>query len=224
MAIVLDLWADLSGAVLPYAGENAPEGWLMCFGQEVSRDTYSNLFAAIGVTHGAGDGETTFVLPDGRGRVIAGVDDMGGVAATRLTQAAVGFDATLLGAAGGGQTQTLTTAHMPTHNHNLSDPGHGHGVNDPTHAHGVADPGHTHGHNALVQGQTSTTGGGSFGISSGVGAATISAAGTGIGIYGAYTGITVAGAGTGITIQDAGGGAPHSIMQPTLMLNHIIKI
>src|SRR5690606_19275689 len=48
------------GAVIPFAGTNAPTGWLFCHGQEVSRTTYARLFAVIGTTYGAGDGSTTF--------------------------------------------------------------------------------------------------------------------------------------------------------------------
>lgn len=60
--------------VAPYAGSTAPTGWLMCDGAAVSRDTYADLFAAIGETFGEGDGETTFNLPksDGRGIIGAG--------------------------------------------------------------------------------------------------------------------------------------------------------
>ena len=74
-----------AGVVLPYAGSSAPAGWLLCHGQNVSRTVYAALFAAIGTTYGIGDGTTTFGLPDVRGRVIAGEDDMGGTNAQRLT-------------------------------------------------------------------------------------------------------------------------------------------
>jgi len=56
------------GVVLPFAGTSAPAGFLLCGGQAVSRATYAALFAAIGTTFGAGDGSTTFNLPDLRGR------------------------------------------------------------------------------------------------------------------------------------------------------------
>lgn len=65
----------------PFAGTAAPSGWLLCFGQAVSRSTYAALFAAIGTLYGAGDGSTTFNLPDCRGRSPFGKDDMGGTAA-----------------------------------------------------------------------------------------------------------------------------------------------
>ena len=60
------------GAVIPYAGSSAPDGWLLCDGRTVSRTTYAALFAVIGVTYGAGDGNTTFALPNLQGRVAAG--------------------------------------------------------------------------------------------------------------------------------------------------------
>lgn len=51
-----------------------PPGWLFCDGSAVSRTTYAALFAAIGTAHGDGDGESTFALPDYRGRFMRGVD------------------------------------------------------------------------------------------------------------------------------------------------------
>ena len=85
----------------------------------VSRATYSDLFAAIGTTYGAGDGSTTFNLPDLRGRVAAGRDDMGGSAANRITNGGSGIVGTTLGAAGGAETHTLTTAQIPSHSHTI---------------------------------------------------------------------------------------------------------
>lgn len=106
-----------AGSVFDYAGSTAPSGYLLCFGQAVSRSTYSDLFTAIGTTFGSGDGSTTFNLPDLRGRVAAGKDDMGGSAANRITSGGSGITGTTLGAAGGTQTHTLTTAEMPSHTH-----------------------------------------------------------------------------------------------------------
>lgn len=62
------------GMIAPYAGKTAPEGWLLCDGSAVSRTTYADLYAAIGTTYGAGNGSTTFALPDLRGRVPAGAN------------------------------------------------------------------------------------------------------------------------------------------------------
>ena len=53
-----------TGAILPYGGATAPTGYLMCDGSAVSRTTYSALFAVLGTTYGAGDGSTTFNLPN----------------------------------------------------------------------------------------------------------------------------------------------------------------
>lgn len=111
------------GVVVPYAGASAPSGWLFCYGQNVSRTTYASLFAALGTTYGAGDGSTTFGLPDLRGRVMAGRDNMGGSAAGRLTNSGTGnpgIDGSTLGAAGGADRHSLSTAQMPSHNHAIN--------------------------------------------------------------------------------------------------------
>ena len=149
-----------AGVVLPYAGPTAPSGWLLCQGQTVSRTTYSDLFAAIGTTYGAGDGSTTFVLPDLGGRVPAGKE----ATATRLTTAGSGVDGATLGATGGAQTHTLTIAQMPAHDHN------GNGYTDRNTGGGGTDQ-------VLIKNRTGP----------------------------------------------AGGGAAHNNVQPTIVLNYIIK-
>src|SRR5262249_44557947 len=127
------------GVALPYFGVTAPSSaFALPFGQAISRTTYVNLFNLIATTYGAGDGSTTFNLPDLRGYLLAGKDDMGGAVASRITAGASGIDGTVLGAAGGAQTVTLITAQMPAHAHGVNDPTHSHGVSDPTHAHSVA--------------------------------------------------------------------------------------
>jgi microcystin-dependent protein len=73
------------GSVMSFAGASAPTGWLFCAGQAVSRVTYADLFTVIGITYGSGDGASTFNVPDLRGRLVAGKDDMGGVSANRLS-------------------------------------------------------------------------------------------------------------------------------------------
>lgn len=102
------------GAILDYAGSSAPNSnYALCFGQAISRSTYSTLFAIIGTTYGAGNGTTTFNIPDLRGRTVSGYDNMGGVTAGRISVAGGNFDGTVLGAAGGSQNHTITQAELP---------------------------------------------------------------------------------------------------------------
>lgn len=87
------------GAVQAFAMSTAPPGWLKANGAAISRTTYAALFAAIGTTFGAGDGSTTFNLPDLRGEFVRGWDDGRGVDSGRV-----------FGAGQSGQ--------MPEHSHN----------------------------------------------------------------------------------------------------------
>lgn len=180
------------GLVVPYAGPSAPAGWLLCYGQAVSRTTYAALFAAISTTYGAGDTSTTFNLPDLRGRVVAGQDDMGGTSANRLTNQSGGLDGDTLGDTGGSETHTLTEAQLAAHDHNITDPTHGH-------------PGSTTTGDAIgSDGPDKIIGGGS--------------------VYNQPQGtVTIAAAATGITVNNAGGGEAHNNVQPTIILNYLIK-
>jgi microcystin-dependent protein len=99
---LLDVEGD-TGEVKPFAGATVPAGHLLCFGQTISRTAYAGLFAVLGTTYGAGDGSTTFNLPDLRGIVVAGKDDMGGTNANRLSSV---MASTTLGAGGGQQTES----------------------------------------------------------------------------------------------------------------------
>lgn len=107
-----------AGVMAPFAGTAAPAGYLACDGSAVSRTTYAALYAAIGTTYGAGDGSTTFNLPDLERRAIVGA---GGTATSVLGNT--------VGATGGSETHTLTTSEMPRHTHGISsEPSHTHGV------------------------------------------------------------------------------------------------
>lgn len=104
------------GGVIDYFGSSSPNSaFVLPSGQAVSRTTYATLFSLFGTTYGSGDGSTTFNVPDLRGRVVAGKDDMGGSAASRLsgTSITTGGGATTLGGSGGAETKTLLTANLP---------------------------------------------------------------------------------------------------------------
>lgn len=88
------------GVILPFSGTSVPAGWLLCFGQSISRSLYPELFAVIGVQYGSSSG-TTFNVPDLRGRVVAGRDNMGGTSSNRISADVLGENPNNLGAAGG---------------------------------------------------------------------------------------------------------------------------
>ena len=77
-----------SGVVFPFAGTTAPYGYLVCDGSAVSRSDYSALFVSLGsgTLHGAGDGLTTFNLPDYRGKFMRGVDGTAGNDPDKVTR------------------------------------------------------------------------------------------------------------------------------------------
>lgn len=70
------------GSIFWLAAQTAPEGYLICDGSAVSRTEYADLFAAIGTTFGAGDGSTTFALPNLRAAFIRGAGSQNGYSAT----------------------------------------------------------------------------------------------------------------------------------------------
>jgi microcystin-dependent protein len=101
----------LTGSIIAYAGTATPSGYLECNGSNVSRATYAALFSAVGVTWGAGDGTTTFTLPDLRRRTMIG---KGGTAGSGSPGIAVGNS-------GGTEVSSfsLVLSQLPSHNHHV---------------------------------------------------------------------------------------------------------
>lgn len=186
-----------AGSVTAFAGSSAPTGWLLCAGQAVSRTTYAALFAAIGTTYGSGDGSTTFNLPDLRGRTVAGLDNMGGTDANRLSWqnvlGTVGVSSTTVDS--GEQQHTLSAAEsgVPAHSHGVTDPGHNHNMPEKNAGTNIVSPYMTYAWADTVKNSW----------------------------YSTYSSTT------GITIQNntaAAASAAHNNMQPTMLLNYIISV
>ncbi len=94
------------GQIQPYGFNFPPRGWALCQGQLLPINQYQALFSLLGTMYG-GDGRTSFGLPDLRGRSMVGFGQGAGL--TNISQ----------GSRGGRETVTLTTANLPSHNHNM---------------------------------------------------------------------------------------------------------
>jgi microcystin-dependent protein len=185
-----------AGVILPYGGASAPTGYLLCYGQAVSRSTYATLFSAIGTAYGSGDGNTTFNVPDLRGRVPAGKDNMGGSAASRLTSTTMSPDGNTLAATGGTQTHTLTAAESATLTYTVTDPGHVHsGLRNS----GVAT-------NSQQRSAYAAGAGGALRFNGGD-----------------PNEVSTVSATTGISVSSNASDDPHLNVQPSIIVNYIIK-
>ena len=219
-----------ASTIFPFAGTAAPTGFLFCDGSQYGTAAYSGLFAAIGYTYGGSAG--TFSVPDLRGRVPAGRDatnNVGGSAQTLTTLTGGGGQ---LGATGGSQTHQLTEGQMPAHTHGTSSISNGLADTAGSHNHGgttTPNGGHSHSYTASFDQNWR------FNISPvSVGGNTVNK-----GVYGANT----SGVGdhnhtlttdshlghqhpvTGnVVTNSAGGGTAHNNVQPTLIVNYIIKV
>lgn len=156
---------------MPWSLPTEPPGWIFCDGRTLLSSTAYGTLRTAYINAGfpfGDDGSGNPKIPDMRGRVPAGLDNMGGSAANRITAGGSGIAGTTLGATGGAETHTLTAAQMPRHTHTAtaaSAGSHSHGGSTDTEA------AHTH----------------------------------------------------GITVASAGSGGAHPNIQPTIVLNWILK-
>lgn len=113
------------GSIILYPKSIVPDGFLVCDGSAVSRDLYSALFNVIGVTYGAGDGSTTFNLPDFSGKVPVGIS--------------AGYN---IGATGGEASHALVSTEIAAHTHTISGHTHNSGITatTPEFTHTVGQP------------------------------------------------------------------------------------
>lgn len=196
------------GVIRLFAGSVAPNGWLICNGDTVSRSAYNNLFKVIGTTYGAGNSNTTFTLPDMRGRCPIGVGT--GASLTART----------LGSNAGAETATLSEANMAYHTHATTV-----GTQSANHTHtgtsGTVSVDHTHGWGRNVGSS------GGYGLRDG---ANRSANGT-PNMQGAnqdHTHSTTTGTQSTnhnhtVTNSSTGGGTAFGIIPPAIVVNFIIK-
>jgi len=197
-----------AGTVMSWPAAVPPAGWLFANGAAVSRADYSTLFGVIGTTYGAGNGSTTFNLPDLRARMVLHRDTMNSSLTSRVTSATSGIDAPTLGATGGDQRLHL-------HTHGITDPQHTHG--------GGASSNGEHDHEQGSESLYNNFGGGTL-----EGGRTYSA-----GSNNSYVGqntsteanhthtITISAASTGVSVQSSGAGSSQN-MPPVLVMNAII--
>lgn len=194
------------GELLPWTLLSAPSGWVLPYGQTLSRTTYADLWtiaqtqiAAGNTFYNNGNGTTTFGIADLRGRVIAGNDAMGGSAASRLTLTYLGSSAAVVGAVGGSQSNTLTVATVPA----LTFSGTTDAMNNnAVHSHGLS------GGSTVGTAASGASGGGTF--ISVITPATLSINNANIDHAHSFSGTT------------SGGGGAHANVQPTVITNYIL--
>lgn len=183
------------GILQPFAGSTIPAGWLLCDGSAISRADYPALFATIGTTYGAGNGSTTFNLPNAKGRTLVGRDP-----------AQPEFDT--LGETGGAKTHTLTTAEMPAHDHAGT-------TNTDTSSASLT----MHG-----AGSATVLSGGSGRASLGTARSSYRSGGSNIAGVTSYDGFTVNMTHSHpFTTDSKGGSGAHNNLQPYLTTNYIIR-
>lgn len=243
-AALLELQGDIdslsAGTVTPtgvgmeYWGTSAPTGWVMASGRTIGSVASSsteranadtlNLYTLLWnstanteliIQDSAGTPTTRGVsaaadfaankrlpLPDKRGRVTVGKDDMGGSAASRMTSGGAGLDGTVLAKAGGSQTHVLDATEMPAHDHGAAT-----GTESANHTHNT--PTRTFSGNSNIPAGSSTNE--IIATNQAGSSATSETSGT-------------QSANHTHAISSAGGGAAHTVTQPSIVANHIIKL
>ncbi|PUA26617.1 MAG: phage tail protein [Cellvibrio sp. 79] len=200
------------GEIIMFAGNFAPRGWALCQGQLLSIAQNTALFSILGTTYG-GNGQTTFGLPDLRGRVPTGQGQ------------GPGFPPVVLGEAAGTPTVTLTTNQLPTHNHQAVFQGTQSQVGAPTIEVGTSSSGAianpTNGSTTYLTAVTAATSGGDSVDFQGLYTSTAPATGAKGSLGGVSGGGSVTPTGT-VTVGMAGNNLPFSIAQPYLGINFII--
>ena len=216
------MYAGITGEIKMFGGSSEPEGWVFCDGSiydGASGGAYYNLKQVIGTTYGAGGGGTNFNVPDLRGRVPAGMDDMDGSAGTgggnagRLTTGT-------LGASGGVESHTLTASESGTGTHEHTVPGTTTNSQSTSttsggsaHSHGMRYSGPDTGYNYPEQPYTGNTHSGDMANTQPESSHTHS--------YG-HTHGTPSRATT--SVQTGSAASAHTNLQPYLCINYIIKL
>jgi len=193
----------LVGCIFPIGLNGLRQWFIWGQGQNVSRTAYPELFSAYGTTFGAGDGSSTFGIPDLRGRVLAHPDSGTGRLSTILSAGGA------LGGVGGEQVHYLTTAELAAHAHTLG--GHTHTYSDTTSGQSA-----NHTHNYTAPTGVTNAASGSGGAAAGVTTATTA---NSVGHTHTTSGPT---AGPSGGSDAAGSGAYHNNVQHTIAMNMMI--
>jgi microcystin-dependent protein len=185
-----------AGVIWEFSGLTAPTGWMFPDGRAISREAYPVYFADVGTTYGVGDGSTTFNIPDRRGTVAAGQDNFGTAAgaAGRMTGWA-------LGDVGGAEDHALADNEGARHYHTFSGNT------------GTESSTHTHSEQYGIAGNTGIqqSGGGTFFAGNG----SQQTGGQSTSHYHAFS---------GSTSYPDDYGDPHNNVQPTTVMNFILKV